>query len=161
MAQPAPTLPPTDHESQLTGPATPHSPAEAAAEGGAEPARASWGSAVAANGVLLIVAGIALAGFPFLTDFTSGAAAANVIVCGGIAMFLGVLRLAGVRHPLVGYVAVAVGAWLFASSFFIADIAREAWTERSLGAIVLFLGLVGITRPTPDPATGAASSDLR
>jgi hypothetical protein len=116
---------------------------------------------VAALGILMILMGIALLGFPFLTDFTSGAAAANEIVCGGLVIFLGVLRLLGVRHPLVGYAAMVIGVWLFASSFFVGELAREAWTERSLGAAVFFLGLLGLDRPTPDPATGAASSDLR
>lgn len=161
MADSSPTLPPTEHESQLTGAASPDSPAEAAAHGGPGPTRASWASAVAAQGILLIVFGIALAGFPFLTDFTSGAAGANMIVCGAIAIFLGALRLMGVRHPLIGYVAMAIGLWLFAASFFIGELPREEWTQRALGAAVFFLGLMGITRPTPDPDHGAASSDLR
>ena len=161
MARSSPTLPPVEHEPQLRDDAVPASPAEAAAHDGVEPARAGWASAIAANGLLMILAGIVLAGIPFITDFTSGAAAANAIVCGGIVIFLGVLRLVGVRHPLVGYVGMAVGAWLFASSFFVGEIAREAWTERSFGAAVFFLGLLGLARPTPDPATGAASSDLR
>ncbi|HEX6116439.1 MAG TPA: hypothetical protein VFY99_05015 [Solirubrobacterales bacterium] len=161
MAETSPTLPPLEHEPQLRGAASPDSPAEAAARDGVEPARANWEWAVTALGLLMILAGVALAGFPFLLDFTSGAAAANTIVCGGVAIFLGVLRVAGVRHPLVGYAAMLVGAWLFASSFFVGELAREAWTERFYGAGVFLLGTLGLTRLTPDPAHGAASSDLR
>jgi len=109
----------------------------------------------------MVIAAIALLGFPFLLDFNSGAAATNMFICGGLVAFLGVLGLIGFRHPLLGFVALAVGLWLFASSFFIADLAREAWSERTLGAVVFFLGLFAIARPTPDPSQGAASSDLR
>jgi hypothetical protein len=83
------------------------------------------------------------------------------MICGGITVFLGALRIIGVRHPLVGAAGMAVGLWLFASSFFIGGLSEEAWSERCLGAVVFFLGLMGLTRPTPDPAVEAPTSDLR
>ena len=55
----------------------------------------------------------------------------------------------------------AAAASILVSALIVLSLAREAWTERSFGAIVFFLGLIGVARPTPDPATGAASSDLR
>jgi hypothetical protein len=134
---------------------------EAAAQGDLPASRASWSSLIAALGLMMILAGIALLGFPFLLDFGSDAAAASSMVCGGITIFLGILRLTGVRHPAVGYAAMLVGIWLFASSFFLGDLAREAWSLRCLGAVVFFLGIVGLARPTPDPAHEAATSDLR
>jgi hypothetical protein len=161
MAQSSPTLPPAEHDVQLRGDPGPAPPGEAIARDGAAPERPGWGSSAAATGLLMVLAGFALLGFPFLLDFGSGGAAANLIVCGGITVFLGVLRFAGIRHPLTGYVAMAVGAWLFASSFFIGELPREAWSARALGAAVFFLGLLGSGRLTPDPARGAASSDLR
>jgi hypothetical protein len=161
MAQPSPTLPPIEHEPSQRGAPGPETPAEAAAHGDVPASRGSWSSAVAALGVMMALAGIALLGFPFLLDFVSDGAAANLMVCGGITLFLGILRLVGVRHPAVGVAAMIVGIWLFASSFFLGDLAEEAWSARSLGAIVFFLGLIGLTRPTPDPAVEAPTSDLR
>ena len=161
MAEPSPTLPPVEHEPDRRAAPGPDAPEEAAAHGSLPESRARWGSTIAALGAMMVLAGILLLGFPFLLDFGSGGAAANLMVCGGITLFLGVLRFVGVRHPAVGIAAMLVGIWLFASSFFIGELAEEAWSARSLGAVVFFLGLIGLTRPTPDPAVEAPTSDLR
>lgn len=169
VAEPSPTLPPVEHEPErraAPGPDAPadvatDAPADVATDGGLAASRAGWGSLIAALGLMMIIAGVALAGSPFLLDFGADGAAASSIVCGGITIFLGILRLAGVRHPAVGYAAMVVGLWLFASSFFLGDLAREAWGPRCLGVIVFFLGMIGLARPTPDPAHEAATSDLR
>jgi hypothetical protein len=161
MADPSPALPPVEHEPERRAASGPDAPAEAAAQGALPESRASWGSTIAALGVMMILAGVLLLAFPFLLDFVADGAAASMMVCGGITLFLGVLRLVGVRHPAVGVAAMLVGLWLFASSFFVAELAEEAWSARSLGAVVFFLGLVGLTRPTPDPAVEAPTSDLR
>jgi hypothetical protein len=126
MADPSPALPPVEHEPERRAAPGPEAPAEAAAHGDVPASRASWGSTIAALGVMMALAGIALLGFPFLLDFVSDGAAANLMVCGGITLFLGVLRLVGVRHPAVGVAAMIVGAWLFASSFFLGELAEEA-----------------------------------
>jgi peptidoglycan/LPS O-acetylase OafA/YrhL len=160
MARTSPTLPPLDHESQLRADPV-AAPAEISAREGGVAERASWGSAVAALGILMILAGLALTGFPFLLDYSSEAAGANSIACGAIVLFLGILRLVGMRHALVGLAALGVGAWLFAASFFVGELPREAWGQGPLGVAVFLLGLLGLARPTPDPARGAASSDLR
>jgi hypothetical protein len=127
-----------------TGPAA--AAAETLAHDGRTPGRAGWRSHVAALGIATIVFGLFCAGTPFLLDFSSDAAAINVIACGFIAVFLGALRLVGVRHQAVGYAQAALGIWLLASSVFIGEIPREVWIERCLGLIFLLCGIVGLER---------------
>ena len=105
---------------------------------------------MAALGIATIIAGLFLAGVPFLFEFISDTAAINAIVCGMIAVFLGALRLLGVRSPAVGYVQAALGIWLMASSAFIGDIPREVWAARSVGLAIFFCGIIGLERPPRD-----------
>jgi hypothetical protein len=131
-----------------TGPAA--AAPETLAHDGRIPGRAGWRSHVAGLGIATIVFGLFLAGTPFLLDFASDAAAINVIACGLLAVFLGVLRLVGVRHRAVGYVQTALGIWLIASSAFIGEIPREVWTERCIGMIIFICGIVTVERMPRD-----------
>src|SRR5215213_1429375 len=129
MTQPGPALPPVEHEPSERGAVGPEAPVEAAAHGDVPASRGSWGAAIAALGVTMVLAGIAMLVAPFLLDFVSGGAGANLIVCGGITIFLGCLRMADRRHAAIGLAAMAVGVWLFVSSFFLGELAEEAWSE--------------------------------
>ena len=125
------------------------------------PGRWDWRSHVAALGLAMIVAGVFFALAPFIFDMDDDGAAVNLIVCAVVFAFLGVLRFAGVRTPIVGALAIVIGLWLFGSSFVIGDDPGEAWVPRVFGAMAVFLGVLGIGRPTGDPGRGAASADLR
>ena len=80
---------------------------------------------------------------------------------GGVVAFLGLARTMGFRHLAIGLAAMAIGCWLFASSFLLGGTPGADWMARSMGAIVFFLGFTGMARSTPTPGREAATSDLR
>lgn len=161
MAEPGPAVPPSDLADRTAATAPgPAPPADGVARDGSFSGRASWGTHVYALGLMTILAGIFLAIAPFLLDYISDGAAINAVVCGAIAAFLGVLRVGGVRHPAVGYVQVALGVWIVASSVVLGDLAREAWIARSVGVMIGFLGMMGLARAPRGGVTDAPPSRL-
>jgi tetrahydromethanopterin S-methyltransferase subunit C len=153
MAQPGPAVPPSDLDERTAASAPgPAPPADTLARDGTPAPTVGFAQHVVAVGVATILAGLFLAIAPFLLDYVSDAAAINAIACGALAIFLGVLRFAGVRHPAVGYVQVALGIWLVVASVLFGELAREAWIARSIGVMIFFLGLLGLARMERDPA---------
>ena len=153
MAEPGSAVPPGDLAERTAATTPAASTADTLARDGTSPSRASWATHVTAMGIMTVVAGLFLAGAPFLLDYSSDAAAINAVICGLFAAFLGVLRVAGIRHPAVGYVQVALGIWVMASGAFVGVLAREHWIALSVGLAIFFLGLIGLARPPRNSAS--------
>lgn len=114
-----------------------------------------------AAGLMLLIAGIWLAVSPFVLGYEDDESAANAIACGAVVSFLALLRIGGIRGWGVAGAAMLVGLWLFGASFWLADSGVARWNDRSLGAIVFFLGFLQLARSSPDPEAEQATSDLR
>ncbi len=95
-----------------------------------------------------LVLGGWLIGSPFFVFFDPDVDAYwNPIACGLLIAVLSLTRLfSGAAWP--GYVNAAIGGWLFASAFWLADTDQASWNNAISGALVAFLGVVsGLAGP--------------
>jgi hypothetical protein len=109
---------------------------------------------------LNVLAGIWLIIAPFVLGYGGGDPYWNDIIFGAIVAVLAAGRALFLpRQTWISAINVVIGAWIFASAFWLDDTARAAWNDVILGAIVFVLGIVawsergGRTRTTiDDPA---------
>jgi hypothetical protein len=101
---------------------------------------------LAALSGLTLLAGIWLIIAPFVLGYSGGDPIWNDVVFGAIVAVFGLAGLAGLfrRMPLVGWLISLIGAWLFASAFWL-DAGSAAQTNDVIFGIVVFvLGLAGV-----------------
>jgi SPW repeat-containing protein len=92
---------------------------------------------------LNVLAGIWLIIAPFVLGYGDGDPYWNDIVFGAIVAVLGASR--GFVAPWARWISainVLIGAWIFASAFWLDDTGRAAWNDVIVGAIVFVLGIV-------------------
>ena len=104
-----------------------------------------WRGAVTAASVLNLLAGIWLIVSPFALDYVAGDSRWNPVVCGALVAFLALMRVMGAyRAAWLAWISVALGAWMFASGFWLAESLAASWNAWLLGLFVIVLALLGI-----------------
>jgi hypothetical protein len=132
-------------------------PAPGLPPAGAPPA-GSWRDEVTGAATLNVLAGIWLIIAPFVLGYRDGDPYWNDIVFGAVVVLLAGARAFGAyRQAWMSWLNMLIGAWLFASAFWLDSSGRAAWNDVVLGIIVFVLGAVSAsatadrdTRPT-DP----------
>jgi hypothetical protein len=112
------------------------------------PARApaDWRQTVATASGLNLIAGIWLIIAPFVLGYANGDHYWNDIVFGAIVAFFALIRIAGAyRAEWLSWLNALIGAWVFASAFWLDSSGRAQWNDIILGAIVFVLGLISAT----------------
>jgi hypothetical protein len=100
--------------------------------------QASWRADVRTASRLNILAGIWLVISPFVLAYSGGDARWNPILCGVLVAVLSFFRASGeYSESWLSWIAAAVGVWLFASGFWLADTMRAEWNSWVLGALVI------------------------
>ena len=132
-------------------PAPTGEPAGAPAPGGPA-ANARW-QAINLS-ALNVLAGVWLVISPSFLDYRAGDSAWNPVVCGVLVAVLALVRAAGaVRVDAAAVANMAVGTWLFASGFWLADSGQARWNAFIFGAFVFVLAAMSLN-------AGRASTDL-
>jgi hypothetical protein len=101
------------------------------------PARADEARTAAGINAL---AGIWLILAPFILGY-SGNVYWNDIVFGAIVLAVALVRLAAPALAAISWLNVVIGAWLFASAFWLDATATASWNDAILGVIVFLLGI--------------------
>jgi SPW repeat-containing protein len=100
-------------------------------------------SAVATARGLSLIAGIWLIIAPFVLGYGGGDPTWNDIVFGAIVAILALAGISGLwRHPALSYATALIGAWIFASAFWLDSSATAAWNDVILGLIVFVLAII-------------------
>jgi hypothetical protein len=86
------------------------------------------------------LAGIWLILAPFILGY-SGNVIWNDIVFGAIVLAVALARLAAPALAAISWLNVVIGAWLFASAFWLDATATASWNDAILGVIVFVLGI--------------------
>jgi hypothetical protein len=107
---------------------------------------AGWRSTVMVASGLNVLAGIWLIIAPFVLGYGSGDPIWNDVVFGAIVAFFALIRIAGAyRAEWLSWLNALIGAWVFASAFWLDSSGRAQWNDIILGAIVFVLGLISAT----------------
>lgn len=105
-----------------------------------------WRATVATASGINVLAGIWLIIAPFVLGYGSNNVYWNDIAFGAVVGILALIRISGAyRASWLSWINMIVGAWIFVSAFWLDNIARAAWNDVILGAIVFFLGLISAT----------------
>jgi len=92
-----------------------------------------------------LLAGLWLIVSPLVLGYVAGDSRINPIVAGALIAFLALLRLVGAfGAEWLAWIKVAVGAWLFASGFWLAESPAASWNAWLLGIAVIMLALLSI-----------------
>jgi hypothetical protein len=109
---------------------------------------------------LNVLAGIWLIIAPFVLGYSGGDPYWNDIVFGAIVVALAGTRLLGAyRQAWMSWLNMLIGAWLFASAFWLDQTATAGWNDVILGIIVFALGLIAATATAERPRR-TADEDL-
>lgn len=110
---------------------------EAAVAGGG-----GWREEVMSASGLNVLAGVWLIISPWIVGYEDADALWNPIAFGAIVTTLGLARAAGAfRQTWLSWVNAAIGIWLFASAFWLADSAEASWNVGIVGTIVFLLAV--------------------
>jgi hypothetical protein len=113
----------------------------------ASSSEANWRADVRTASRLNILAGIWLVVSPFILAYDAGDGPWNPIACGLVAAVLSYVRASGeYEETWLAWIVAAVGAWLFASGFLIADSMRAEWNSWVLGGLVVLFASASATR---------------
>jgi hypothetical protein len=107
------------------------------------PPGGSWRDDVVGASGLNIIAGIWLIIAPFVLNYSNGDPYWNDIVFGAIVVVLaGIRALGAYRQAWMSWVNMLIGAWIFASAFWLDSTGRASWNDVILGVIVFVLGAI-------------------
>lgn len=110
---------------------------------------AGWRETVAAISSLNLIAGIWLIIAPWVLGYTAGDPKWNDVVFGAIIAGLALLRTVGIRPTAwASAVNMVIGAWLFASAFWL-DSSTQATTNDIILGIVVFVLAAASMSATP------------
>lgn len=105
-----------------------------------------WRKDIAGASAIVALIGAWLIVSPFVLNYGSGDARWSPIACGVLAIV--VVAAQSVRRawsPTPGMILMAIGVWLFASGFWLADSSPASWNAFGAGALMFFLGSVSVT----------------
>jgi hypothetical protein len=103
-----------------------------------------WRGGVAAAGMLTLLVGAWLIVSPFVLNYTAGDSRLNPMIVGAVVAFLSLARLGAWRAEWLSAINVALGAWLFASGFWLAESPAATWNAWLFGVAVVVLALLSI-----------------
>ena len=107
---------------------------------------------MAALSGLNLLAGIWLIIAPFVLGYSGGDPYWNDIIFGAIVAVFALARMTGAyRESWLSWVNALIGAWIFASAFWLDDTGQAAGNDIILGAIVFVLGIVAATASAEQP----------
>ena len=112
------------------------------------------GSLTAASLLNLAVAAWLLAS-PFILDYSSGDSRLNPVIVGALVGALALLRLGTWRAEWPSAINIALGAWLFASGFWLAESPAASWNAWLFGIVVIVLALFSIDATEEGRTRGA------
>ena len=96
---------------------------------------------------LNVLAGIWLIIAPFVLGYGNGDPYWNDIVFGAIVALIGASRMVlSVRHAWMSWLNMIIGAWIFASAFWLDSTSTATWNDVILGIIVFCLGVAASIR---------------
>ncbi len=125
---------------------------------GERPRQGDWRSSVAVASGLNVLAGLWLIIAPFVLGYDSGDPYWNDIVFGAIVALLALARTVGAyRASWMSWLNMLVGAWIFASAFWLDDTSTAKVNDIIVGAVIFVLGAASATAsddPTAVKATG-------
>jgi hypothetical protein len=99
---------------------------------------------------LNVLAGIWLIIAPFVLGYGGGDPYWNDIVFGALVAVIAAARFAtGIRYAWLSWLNMLIGAWLFASAFWLDHTGRASWNDAILGVIVFLLGAAAATARAP------------
>lgn len=102
-----------------------------------------WRQDVVGVSGIVVLLGVWLIISPFVLDYQADDASWNVILCGAVAVVVALWQtIRRVGTPAPAWTLIAIGVWLFASGFFLADSAQASWNAIGAGALLVFLGSV-------------------
>ncbi len=119
---------------------------------------ATWRDELVVSGTLSLLVGVWLIASPAVLVYEEGDPAWHDAAAGVVVMILAAGWLAArPARGTLGWLSAAVGLWLFAAAFWLADSAAASWNEAISGAVVLILGAIAgsAARATRRPAVGA------
>lgn len=97
-------------------------------------------------GGIAVLLGAWLIASPFVLDYGTGDAAWSPILCGAAAIALALVQTLGrVRSSTPGWFLMAIGVWLIASSFLLADSSTASWNALGAGVLLFFLASVSVS----------------
>lgn len=98
--------------------------------------------AVGVSGVVALL-GVWLVVSPLVLAYGTGDATWNPVASGVAAIVLAFGQtIRQVRSATPGLLLIAIGTWLFASGFWLADSSQASWNAWGAGALMFFLGSV-------------------
>lgn len=107
------------------------------------PASRGWRQDVVGVSGIVILLGLWLVVSPVVLGYGSADATWNPVACGVAAIVLALGQaVSRVRSAALGWVLMAVGVWLFASGFWLAETSGASWNARGAGTLMFFLGSV-------------------
>jgi SPW repeat len=113
--------------------------------GAGVPAPRDWRQDLVGASGIVVLLGLWLIFSPLLLGYGSDDADWNPVACGVVATvvaLVGAIRRA--RAAIPGWLLMAIGVWLFASGFWLAESSQASWNARGAGALMFFLGSVSV-----------------
>jgi len=117
-----------------------------------------WRGGVTASGVLSVLAGAWLIVSPFVLGYSAADSRLNPMIVGVLVAFLGSMRMGAWRAEWLSWIGVALGAWLFASGFWLAESPAAAWNAWVFGLAVVLLALLSIDATEEGRMEGAEAA---
>jgi peptidoglycan/LPS O-acetylase OafA/YrhL len=117
-----------------------------------------WRGGVAAAGLLTLLAGAWLIASPFALDYVAGDSRLNPMIAGALVAFLALVRTGVWRAEWLSLLNVLIGAWLFASGFWLAQSPAATWNAWLLGLAVVVLALLSIDATEEGRMEGAPAA---
>ena len=114
--------------------------------------------------MLGLLSGAWLIASPLVLGYVAGDSRINVMIVGALVAFCALIRIGAWRAGWISWISVAVGAWLFASGFWLAESPSATWNAWLLGLGVIVLALVSIDASEERvgrPSAGEATLESR
>ena len=105
-----------------------------------------WRDVVAAASGINFLLGIWLITAPYMLGYEDGEPLWNDIVFGAVIALLGFVRATrALSEPLISYVNILAGTWVFAAAFWLYETTLPAWNDLLVGAAVAILAALSAT----------------
>jgi SPW repeat len=140
----------------------PGAPLERLPEREPVPPQSAWRETIAASSTLNVIAGIWLIIAPWVLGYVAGDPKWNDVVFGAIVGVLALLRTSGIYATAwASAVNLVIGAWLFASAFWLDKSNTAGWNDIILGVIVFVLAAISLSAQPATPVEGERNGGYR
>jgi hypothetical protein len=122
----------------------PAGPRDRRLQASAPPPR-DWRQDIVGVAGIVILLGAWLFASPFVLGYGTDDATWSPVVCGAVAIILVLGQtVRRVSSSIPGWILMAIGVWLFASGFWLADSSQASWNAWGAGALMFFLGSASV-----------------